>query len=164
MRRIVLALLTCALAACGGDKTPLPPLVVGPEWMPLMLDTTGNFVMRRLGMWVDTAHVTRSPAGYAVATQRMQFDMKIGGVSTGMHTRTEFDCAGKRYRAVGLDSVTASVKGVQMADSIARQVNAAQAEKVAADTAWKSAADNGGMNTVMLSAVCANVPAAPPKA
>lgn len=141
IRRIALAVLICSLAACAGDSTPLPPLVIGPQCMPLMLDTTGNLVMRRLGMWVDTAHVTMAVSGFAVASQLMQIDMQIGGMSTGMQTRTEIDCAGKRYRVVGLDSMTASIKGVPVADSIAKQVNAAQRASVVGDTAWQSASD-----------------------
>lgn len=94
----------------------------------------------------------------------MQIDRKIGSMSTGMQTRTEFGCVGKRYRVVGLDSMTASIKGVPVADSIAKQVNAAQSAKAVGDTAWKSAPDCGGMTAVMLSAVCAKLTPAPTKA
>ena len=67
MRRISLVLFCVLLTACGADTTPLPPLAVGPQWMPVLLDTTGNIVMRRMAIWVDTGNVTASPAGFAIA-------------------------------------------------------------------------------------------------
>lgn len=156
MRRTIATLLCTSLIACSGDTTPLPPLSVGPQWMPLMLDTTGNLMMRRVALWVDTAHVTTSAAGYAVTAQKMQMDMKIGGMSTGMQMRTEFDCTGKRSRVIGIDSMTAMVKGVALPDSIARQAMAQQSAK-ASDTTWRTSADGDPM----LTAVCAKVQGKP---
>lgn len=163
MRRIAAAVLACSLIGCGGDTTPLPPLAVGPEWMPLMLDTTGNVMMRRMALWVDTAHVTTSAGGFAVASQKMQMDMKIGGMSTSMQMRTEIDCAGKRYRVVGIDSMAASMKGVPMPDSVARQAMAQQSAK-GTDTTWKDVSGTDGMYGSMLTTVCARVAAVVPKA
>jgi hypothetical protein len=164
MRRAAAALLCLSLAACGGDNTPLPPISVGPQWMPLMMDTTGNLMMRRMAVWVDTANVSQSPAGFALASQKMLMDMKIGGMSTSMQMRTEFDCAGKRMRVVGLDSMTASMKGVAMPDSIARQAMAQQASQASTDTTWKPVGEGAGMNGTMLSAVCAKAAATAPAA
>jgi len=160
MRTPAVALLALSLAACGGDTTPLPPLAVGPEWLPTMMDTTGNIMMRRMAMWVDTLHVTRSPAGYAMTAQRMHMDMKMGGISTTMRTKMEVDCAGKRYRMAGLDSMAATVKGTPLPDSVARQAVGQQTEKLN-DTTWRDA------DTPMVSAVCARLApdsAAPPAA
>jgi hypothetical protein len=156
---VALTVATVSLAACGGDDTPLPPLVVSPQWMPLVVDTAGNIAMRRMGMWVDTANVTTSPAGYALTAQRMHVDMKIGGMTTSMQMRTEIDCAGKRIRVIGLDSMTASVKGVALPDSVARKAMADQSAKASTDTTWKAATD--GLNATMVTAVCAKVAAAP---
>jgi hypothetical protein len=162
MRRAGIAVLCVSLAACGGDTTPLPPLSVGPEWMPLMLDTTGNLMMRRVAMWVDTAHVTQSPEGYARVAQKMAMDMKIGGMSTSMQMRTEIDCAGKRMRITGLDSMSASMKGVPMPDSVARQAVEQGAQKT--DTAWKAVPDGSGANGTMLTTVCSKTAALAPAA
>jgi hypothetical protein len=167
MRRAAAVLLCLALAACGGDNTPLPPITVGSQWMPLMMDTTGNLMLRRMAVWVDTAHVAQSPAGYALVSQKMMMDMKIGGMSTSMQMRTEIDCAGKRMRVVGLDSMTASMKGVPMPDSIARQAMAQQASQASTDTTWKTVGEAAGTNGTMLSAICAKAAAVapvPPKA
>jgi hypothetical protein len=160
MHRPFAVLLCCALTACAGDKTPLPPLAVGPEWMPLVLDTTGNMMLRRMAVWIDTAHVTTSATGYAVTSQKMQMDMKIGGMSTSMQMRTEIDCSGKRYRVVGMDSMTASMKGVPLPDSVARQAMAQQSAK-ATDTTWREVAAADGKNPSMLTAVCAKAAAQP---
>jgi hypothetical protein len=164
MRRFAAALLACSLAACGGDTTPLPPLSVGPQWMPVMLDTTGNVVMRRMAIWVDTANVTTSAGGYALTSQKMQMDMKIGGMSTSMQMRTEVDCGGKRHRVVRMDSMTASMKGVPMPDSVARQAMAQQTAK-GADSTWQEsgAMFNGGCAKVAnaVAAPAAATPAAP---
>jgi hypothetical protein len=154
MHRPLAVLLCCSLTACGGDKTPLPPLAVGPEWMPLVLDTTGNMMLRRMAVWIDTAHVTTSPAGYAVTSQKMQMDMKIGGMSTSMQMRTEIDCSGKRYRVIGMDSMTASMKGVALPDSVARQAMAQQSAR-ATDTTWREVAASDGKDPSILTAVCA---------
>lgn len=161
MRRASLALLCCTLVACGGDTTPLPPLAVGPQWMPLILDTTGNMMLRRMAIWVDTAHVTTSPAGFAVTSQKMLMDMKIGGMSTSMQMRTEIDCSARRYRVIGMDSMTASMKGVALPDSVARQAMAQQSAK-ATDTTWRDVTGTDGQNPMMLSAVCAKAAAARP--
>jgi hypothetical protein len=162
MRTAVVALLALSLTACGGDTTPLPPLTVGPEWMPVMMDTTGNIVMRRMAMWVDTQHVTRSPAGYALTAQRMHMDMKMGGISTTMRTKMEMDCAGRRYRMAGLDSMSASMKGTPMPDSVAKQAMAQQSGKLN-DTTWIAVAPNdAGDNGTMFTAVCARAAAAAP--
>lgn len=162
MRTAAVALLALSLTACGGDTTPLPPLTVGPEWMPVMMDTTGNIVMRRMAMWVDTQHVTRSPAGYALTAQRMHMDMKMGGISTTMRTKMEMDCAGRRYRMAGLDSMSASMKGTPMPDSVAKQAMAQQSGKLN-DTTWIAVAQNdAGDNGTMFTAVCARAAAAAP--
>jgi hypothetical protein len=121
--------------------------------MSLVLDTTGNLVMRRMGVWVDTAHVTQSPEGYARVSQKMMMDMKIGGMSTSMVMRTEIDCGGRRTRVTGMDSMTASMKGVPMPDSVARQAAQQSAQKV--DTAWRAVPEGAGAQAVMLTAVCA---------
>jgi hypothetical protein len=157
MRRPAVAVVLClTLAACGGDTTPLPPITVGPEWMPLMMDTTGNLMMRRMALWVDTSRVTKTASGYALTSQKVLMDMKIGGMSTSMQMRTEIDCAGKRMRMVGIDSMTASMKGVALPDSVARQAMAQQSAKAAADTTWKPVSDGSGANGLMLTAVCAS--------
>lgn len=156
MRRPAAVLLcTLALAACGGDNTPLPPIALGPQWMPLMLDTTGNMMLRRMGMWVDTANVTKSAAGVIQTRQKMIMDMKIGGVSTSMQMKSEFDCAGNRYRVAGLDSMSASVKGVPMPDSIARNAMAQQQSKSVSDTNWKTVSPSDATTHTMFTAVCA---------
>ncbi len=162
MRTAVVALLALSLTACGGDTTPLPPLTVGPEYMPVMVDTTGNIVMRRMAMWVDTQHVTMSATGYAQTVQRMHMDMKMGGISTTMRTKMEMDCAGRRYRMAGLDSMSASVKGTPMPDSLAKQAMAQQSGKLN-DTTWIAVAqgDTGGTGT-MFTAVCSRAAAAAP--
>ncbi|MDZ7632875.1 MAG: hypothetical protein U5K74_16435 [Gemmatimonadaceae bacterium] len=163
MRRIPLVLLSCVLVACGGDDTPLKPLAVGPQWMPVLLDTAGNIVMRRMAIWVDTANVGASPAGFALASQRMQMDMKIGGMSTTMQMRHEIDCAGKRFRTVGIDSMSAVMNGTPLPDSIARQALAQQSAK-ASDTTWQSISSTDGPNGSMLTAVCAKAAAGVPTA
>jgi hypothetical protein len=150
MRTPAVAVLALSLAACGGDTTPLPPLTVGPEWLPTMMDTTGNIMMRRMAIWVDTQHVTTSPAGYAMTAQRMHMDMKMGGISTTMRTRMEVDCAGKRFRMAGLDSVAATVKGTPLPDSVAKQAVAQQTGKLN-DTTWRSG------DPTMITAVCARL-------
>ena len=152
MRIPAVALLALSLAACGGDSAPLPPLTVGPEWLPTMTDTSGNIMMRRMVIWVDTVNVSKSPAGYAMTAQRMHMDMKIGDISTTMRTQMEVDCVGKRYRMAGLDSVLASVKGRPLPDSLARQAVGQQTEKLN-DTTWRSA--DAGSNSQMVTAVCA---------
>jgi hypothetical protein len=158
MRHAVVALLALSLTACGGDDKPLPPLTVGPEWMPVMMDTTGNIMMRRMAMWVDTQHVTRSPAGYALTAQRMHMDMKMGGISTTMRTKMEMDCAGRRYRMAGLDSMGATVNGTPMPDSVAKQAVAQQTDKIN-DTTWIAAPQGAGENAAMVTAVCARLAA-----
>ncbi len=162
MRIPAVALFALSLAACGGDSAPLPPLTVGPEWLPTMMDTSGNIMMRRMVIWVDTVNVSKSPAGYAMTAQRMHMDMKIGDISTTMRTKMEVDCAGKRYRMAGLDSILASVKGTPLPDSLARQAVGQQTEKLN-DTTWLAA--DAGSNSQMVTAVCARVvldSAAPP--
>ncbi|MES3036005.1 MAG: hypothetical protein V4813_18520 [Gemmatimonadota bacterium] len=157
MHRLLAPLVALSLVACGGDSTPLPPLAVGPEWMPVMLDTTGNLMMRRMALWVDTAHVTTGASGYAQTLQRMQMDMKIGGMSTTMRMRMEVDCAGARYRTAGLDSMAASMNGTPLPDSVARQAMAQQSEKLK-DTTWRTAgSDASGAGGSFVSAVCAHV-------
>lgn len=160
MRRTAFAVLALSLAACGGDTTPLPPLSVGPEWMPLMMDTTGNLMMRRMAMWVDTQHVTAVPGGYVQTVQRLHMDMKMGGISTTMRTKMDFDCAGRRYRMAGLDSMAASMNGTPMPDSVAKQAMSQQSGKLS-DTTWRAvtATDTGGTGT-MFTAVCARATAA----
>lgn len=156
MNRTPLALLAILVAGCGGDTTPLPPLAAGPQWMPIVFDTTGNMMMRRMAIWIDTAHVTTSAAGYAVTAQKMQMDMKLGGMSTGMQMRTEFDCSAKRYRVIGMDSMSASVKGVAVPDSVARQA-VAQQSATFGDTNWLDVTGAAGTGGAMLAAVCAKV-------
>jgi hypothetical protein len=153
MRRLALVFVLGSLTACGGDTTPLPPIAVGPEWYPMMLDTTGNFVMRRLGMWIDTAHVTTQPSGYLLTAQKMVMDMKLGGVSTRMRLVTEVDCSGKRYRVVGMDSLVASVKGVPMSDADAQKAMAGQAANTA-DTVWRTIRESDKGSNAMLGAIC----------
>lgn len=162
MRRTALTLLaTASLAACGGgDTTPLPPITVGPEWFELMLDTTPNFVMRRVGMWVDTAHVTALPSGYLQASQKMVMDLKLGGVSTRMQMRTEFDCAGRRYRVTGMDSLAATVKGKPMSDADAQKAAAGQSQAMQ-DTTWRAVAESDKGASTMLAAICAKGSAPP---
>lgn len=162
-RRIALMLLAGLLTACSGDNTDLPPLAVGPQWMPVLLDTTGNIVMRRMPIWVDTVSVIASPAGYAIVSQQMQMDMKIGGMSTRMQMRHQIDCAGARFRTVGIDSMTAVMNGTPLPDSIARQALAQQSAK-ATDTTWQSVTAAAGPNGSMLTAFCAKAAAAVPKA
>jgi hypothetical protein len=152
MRHLLSAVLFCSIVACGGDSAPLPPLANGPAWLPLMLDTTGNMVLRRMATWVDTAHVTTNPEGHAVAAQKMQMDMKIGGMSTTMQMRTEFDCAGQRYRVTGVDSMTATMKGVPMPDSVARTALSQQSGNMT-DTTWRTASSDGASGR-MVAAVC----------
>jgi hypothetical protein len=156
MRKLCAVLLCCTLMACGGDKTPLPPLNVGPQWMPLSLDTTGNMMLRRMAVWIDTAHVTTSAAGFALTSQKTQMDMKIGGMSTGMQLRTEIDCNGKRFRVLGMDSMTVTMKGVAVPDSIAKQAAAQQSGKMT-DTTWRAVGAGDRENTAMLTAVCAKL-------
>ncbi len=170
MRRTAVALLAVTLVACGGDSTPLPPFSVGPEWMPLMLDTTGNLMMRRMAMWVDTQHVTTTPGGFAQTAQRLHMDMKIGGISTTMRTKMDFDCGGTRYRMAGLDSMAATVNGMPLPDSVARQAVAQQSDKLN-DTTWRAVTPGDtGRTGAMFTAVCARAaapavaPAAPPAA
>jgi hypothetical protein len=155
MRPLATLLLCCALTACGGDSTPLPPLAFGPQWMPLMLDTTGNLMLRRMALFVDTANVTTNAQGYRVARQKLQVDMKIGELSTTVQLRAEIDCAGNRFRIAGMDSVSAAIKGVPMPDSAARQAMEQQPNKAVTDTAWKSVNTADAQNSVMLRAVCA---------
>lgn len=153
-RTAALTLALVALTACGGDSTPLPPITVGPEWYPLMLDTTGNFVMRRMGLWVDTAHVSALPGGTVRTAQRMLMDMKIGGVSTTMRMQTEVDCGGRRYRVTGMDSLQATVQGKPLSEADAQKAVAGQAQQ-AQDTTWKPVPDgDAGMGTA-LKAICA---------
>jgi hypothetical protein len=154
MRRPAAGLLLCSVMACGGDSTPLPPLHVGAQWKPLMLDTTGNMVMRRMALWIDTSRVTVTASGTREVPQQMQMDMKIGGMSTNMQMRVEIDCAGKRYRMVGLDSMSASMKGKPMPDSVAKQVAAQQSSKLS-DTTWRAVTGSDGTNGTMLTTVCA---------
>jgi hypothetical protein len=158
MRRM-LAVLSCGvLVACSGDTTPLPPLVVDKAWMPMLIDTTGNVMLRRMAIWVDTAHVTTTSAGYALTRQKTQLDMKMGGMSTSMQLRTEIDCTGKRLRMMGIDSIAVTVKGVAMPDSIAKQAAAQQAGK-AADSTWREVSADPTQQA-MVAAVCRNTPAA----
>ena len=155
MRATEVALLALSLSACGGDSTPLPPLAVGPEWVPLMMDTTGNLMMRRMALWVDTQHVTTTPDGYAQAVQRMHMDMKMGGISTTLRLKLEVDCAGNRYRVAGLDSVAAVMNGTPLPDSVARQAVAQQSRSFG-DTTWQPIALNDTAGTGrMYVAVCA---------
>ena len=98
MHRFFAVAVLCTVSACGGDSTPLPPMNVGAQWLPLMMDTTGNIVMRRIGMWVDTSRVTVRADGYVTIPQQMLMDMKIGGMSMRMQTRTLIDCVGRRQR------------------------------------------------------------------
>ena len=154
MRRFaaVLLLLT-SLTGCGGDSKPLPPISVGPEWFPMMLDTTGNFVMRRIGMWIDTAHVTTQPSGYLLTSQKMLMDMKIGGMSTSMRLRTEVDCPAKRYRVIGMDSLVASVDGKPLPEADAKKAMQGQAANTA-DTVWRPIPATDKASTAMLAAIC----------
>ena len=159
MRRISLVVLVSILAACGGDTKPLPPLNVGPEWLTLMLDTTGNLLLRRMGDWVDTMHVSSTPDGHALVSRRMQMDMKIGGISTSMHVRTEIDCAQHRFRSLALDSLSTSMNGVALPDSVAKKAMADQRSKLS-DTTWKSVDAGDGAHGTMLSVACAKLAAA----
>jgi hypothetical protein len=158
MRRLAPLVLCCSLLACSGDSTPLPPLAVGPQWMPLMLDTAGNFVMRRMALFVDTAHITTNAQGYMQTRQKLHMDMKIGDMSTTMQMRAEIDCRGSRFRIAGMDSITASMKGVAMPDSVARQALAKQQTKAVSDTNWKSVSATDATNAAMLKSVCAKAP------
>jgi hypothetical protein len=153
MRRSIAVVLMVSMSGCfGGDNTPLPPLAIGPQWMPIMLDTTGNVVMRRMGIWLDTANVTTSPLGYSQTRQMMQMDMKIGGMSTNMQMRMEIDCAGQRMRTVGMDSLRATVKGQVVDDATAKQAMAQQSGKIS-DTTWRSIGSEG-TSAPMLGAIC----------
>ena len=155
MRAASVAVLALSLSACDGNSTPLPPLAVGPEWMPLMMDTTGNIMMRRMALWVDTQHVTTTPAGYAQAVQRMHLDMKMGGISTTLRVKLEVDCAGNRYRVGGLDSVAGVMNGTPLPDSLARHAVAQQPGSFA-DTTWQPVALNDTAGTGRrYEAVCA---------
>lgn len=155
VRAAALAVLALSLSACGGDSTPLPPLAVGLEWMPLMMDTTGNLMMRRMALRVDTQHVTTTPDGYAQAVQRMHMDMKMGGISTTLRLKLEVDCAGNRYRVAGLDSVAGLMNGTPLPDSVARQAVAQQSRSFG-DTTWQPIALNDTAGTGrMYVAVCA---------
>ncbi|MCC7054951.1 MAG: hypothetical protein IT355_16890 [Gemmatimonadaceae bacterium] len=153
MRRLAAVVLLASLTACGGDSTPLPPISVGPEWFPMMLDTTGNFVMRRLGMWIDTAHVTTQPSGYLLTSQKMLMDMKLGGVSTSMRLKTEIDCSGRRYRVIGMDSLVASVKGKPMSEADAQQAMKGQAANTV-DTVWRAIPPTDKGSNAMLAVIC----------
>jgi hypothetical protein len=155
MRHLTATLLCCTLIACSGDSTPLPPIAIGPQWMPLMMDTTGNLMLRRMALFVDTANVTKSASGYMQTRQKLVMDMKMGGMSTTMQMRADLDCAGNRFRIAGMDSMTASIKGVAMPDSVARQAMAQQQTKTVTDTNWKAVATASGENAAMLKAVCA---------
>lgn len=173
VRRVSCVALLGLLAGCGGDSKPLPPLSVGPEWMPLMIDTAGNLLMRRMASWADTMHVTATPEGHALVSQRMVMDMKIGGLSTTMHQQTEVDCAQRRYRSLALDSLKTSLNGVALPDSIAKKALADQRTKVT-DTTWKSVSADAGTYGRMLAVTCgrlasisspaAKLPAAKPPA
>jgi hypothetical protein len=155
MRRIVPLLFCSSLLACGGDSTPLPPIAFGPQWMPLMLDTTGNFMLRRMALFVDTVHVTTNAQGYRETRQKLQVDMKIGDLSTTMQMRAEIDCAGNRFRIAGMDSISAAIKGVPMPDSAAKTAMEQQPNKAVTDTNWKSVDTADVQNSVMLRTVCA---------
>lgn len=153
MHRLVTAVLLCSIVACGRDSTPLPPLVNGPAWLPLLVDTSGNVMVRRMATWVDTAHVATDSVGHAVTTQKVQMDMSIGGLSTVLLMRTEIDCPGQRFRVTRVDSVSATMNGVAMPDSVARRALSQQSGKMT-DTTWRTVTTTDGKNASMLAAVC----------
>jgi hypothetical protein len=109
---------------------------------------------------VDTAHVSASPAGYAVVAQKMQMDMKLGGMSTSMQMRNEIDCTAKKMRTVGMDSMSASMKGVPVPDSVAKQAVSQQSGKMS-DTTWRDVTDGPMLTAVCAKVATAAVPAAP---
>ena len=156
MRRFFAVAVLCTISACGGDTTPLPPMNVGAQWLPLMMDTTGNIVMRRVAMWADTSRVTVGADGYVTIPEQMLMDMKIGGMSMRTQTRTQIDCAGRRQRTVSMDSMSVKMKGVALPDSLARQA-VAQQGAATADTTWR-AVPQTGMQADVLAAACAKRP------
>jgi hypothetical protein len=148
-RRAAFVLMSAAaVAACGGDATPLPPLVDAPGYQRLMLDTAGNLMLRRMALWVDTAKAARGDSGWVSTGTRMQMDMKIGAMSMVIDVRTEYDCAGRRTRMRSVEKVSGSVKGQPLPDSVAQQMSQAQAQQIA-DSTWKPVSD-----TLLLSTVC----------
>ena len=122
-----------------------------------MMDTTENLLLRRMALWADTAHITFTPEGHAVLSERVQMDTKLGGISSVMRSHTEVDCAQHRYRDLGTDSLMASMNGVALPDSIARKALADQTAK-ATDTTWKSAGADSTPYARMIGVACGRVP------
>lgn len=138
VRRRTLALLLVTVAACGGDTTPLPPLAESAGYQRLSLDTTGNMMMRRLAMWVDTTTVTRGEGDIVTTTTRLQTDMKLGGVSMVTDFATEYDCAGRRTRMRSVRAARMTVKGQPAPDSLAQELGKQQGRTIQ-DSTWRPA-------------------------
>lgn len=149
-RLFTTALTGILLSACGVSEPPLLPVADPGTWVRVVFDTTGSNDVRRIEEWVDTAHVMTLASGVVQARQKAVMDMKSADVSINMQMLIHVDCASRRLRPVGVDSVIARVNGAVLPDSVAREAVAAQWKVT--DTTWVAAGavGTGTGNTVNL--------------